>query len=63
MNVAKVTIDLEQMANDALVEVLIDTLPDMSTEELAELEIAINAELQDRSRTTRNQWDMQEDAY
>jgi hypothetical protein len=36
--------------DDALVAVLIDTLPDMTTEELAKLEIAINGELQDRSR-------------
>lgn len=46
----KVTIDVDQIVDDAFLEVLIDTLPDMTTEELATLEIAVNAELQERSR-------------
>ena len=52
LSTAKLTIDLDDLANDALVEVLIDTIPDMTSEELARLEIAINGELQDRSRQT-----------
>jgi hypothetical protein len=35
--------------SDELVEVLIDTLPDMTTEELANLEFAIGVELQERA--------------
>lgn len=48
------TIDLDELANDALVEVIIEAIPDMSTTELAQLEIAINGELQDRARTDMN---------
>lgn len=36
--------------SDSLIEVIISSFPDMETLELAELEIAVNAELQDRYR-------------
>jgi hypothetical protein len=38
-----------ELENDELIDVLIDTLPDMTTEELSDLEFAISVELQERA--------------
>src|SRR5579885_2386838 len=38
-----------RMTNDMLVELIIRALPDMTVDELVELETAVNAELQDRT--------------
>lgn len=38
------------MSDDSLIEVIISALPDMETSELADLETAVNAEIQDRYR-------------
>jgi hypothetical protein len=48
--------------NDELVEVLIDTLPDMTIDELTELEFAIGVELQERAHQVQ-QLDLFDYAY
>lgn len=42
--------------NDMLIELIIRALPDMSVNELSELETAVNAELQDRERERREEY-------
>lgn len=47
---------------DELVDVLIDTIPDMTSEELGDLEFAIGVELQERASQPR-QLELFDDNY
>lgn len=47
--------------NDMLIELIIRSLPDMSVNELSELETAVNAELQDRANEALEEW--QDESY